>query len=36
MTDTCDRWNVALIDWIDPDTHPVTYLQDSHSLDCCD
>ena len=36
MTETCDRWNVALIEWIDHDNHPVTYLGDSHSLSCCD
>ncbi len=35
MTEECDRWNVALIDWIDHDNHTVTSLGDSHSLDCC-
>jgi hypothetical protein len=36
MTQTCDRWNVALIDWRDHDDHPITALGDSHSLACCD
>ena len=35
MSGECDTWNVALIDWRDPEDHPVTYLDDSHSLLCC-
>lgn len=35
MSGDCDTWNVALIDWQDPDNHQVTYLDDSHSQLCC-
>lgn len=35
MTEQCDRWNVALIDWKDHDNHTVTSLGGAHSLDCC-
>ncbi len=35
MTEECDRWNVALIDWVDHENHTVTSLGESHSLDCC-
>lgn len=36
MTEQCDRWNVALIDWVDHENHTVTSLGESHSLDCCE
>ncbi len=36
MTEDCDAWTVALIDWIDHDNHPVTEIQNSHTLRCCD
>ena len=35
MWNPCDTWNVAIIDWTDPENHPVTYLGDSHSNRCC-
>jgi len=35
MWNPCDTWNVATIDWTDPDNHPVTWLSDSHTNRCC-
>jgi hypothetical protein len=39
LTQACDRWNAALLEWRgygqDP-VHVVTSLGDSHSLSCCD
>ena len=35
MWNPCDTWDVALIDWTDPENHPVTWLNDSHSNRCC-
>ncbi len=35
LTEDCDTWQVGLIDWVDPDNHTVTYLNDSHSTLCC-
>ena len=35
LTNTCDTWNVATIEWVDPDNHPVTYLDGFVSTQCC-
>jgi hypothetical protein len=35
MLGACDTWNVALIEWVDHENHPVIYLDDAHSLRCC-
>ena len=35
MWNPCDTWNVALIDWTDPENHPVTWLNDDHVNICC-
>mgnify|MGYP001355738788 CR=1 FL=1 len=35
MDAVCDTWQVAQIDWIDHDNHPVTYQGDAHSSTCC-
>lgn len=35
MWNPCDTWNVAIIEWIDPENHPVNYLGDSHTNRCC-
>jgi hypothetical protein len=36
MWNPCDTWSVALIDWTDPENHPVTYLNGSHTNRCCE
>jgi centrosomal CEP192-like protein len=35
MTKDCDTWNVALLTWVDPEDHTVTYLDGNHSDRCC-
>jgi hypothetical protein len=35
MWNPCDTWNVATINWTDPEDHPVTWLDDSHVNICC-